>query len=84
MHDCGRLSRHFWLMRGMARTIGISLSAARRDGRLSTAGYTHAIATCCACGQSARCTDWMGRQGAGATALPDYCAVKPMIEALRS
>lgn len=83
MQDCGRLSRHFWLTRGMARTIGVNMSEALRDGKLSLAEYSHAIATCCACGQSARCIEWMSHQGAGAAALPEFCAVKPVIEALR-
>lgn len=84
MQESGRLSRHFWLMQGMARTLDLNLSEALRTGRLSREAHAGAIADCCACGKTVRCMGWMAQQGAGADEAPDYCRLKPLLEALRS
>ncbi|MHC0053394.1 DUF6455 family protein [Actibacterium sp. D379-3] len=84
MEDNGRLSRHFWLTQGMARSIGVDLNGALKAGRLDRADYTQTVATCCGCGKSRRCMEWMALQGRGADALPDYCAIKPVLERLKA
>ena len=76
MEERGTLSRHFWLSRGMARAIGVDLTAARRDGRLDEDAQALLIARCSACGHGAECTHWLARHGAGAEAPPAFCALR--------
>lgn len=82
MEDCGRLSRHFWQVQGMARTVGADLNAALKDGRLQRADFSQLIATCCACGQMQRCMDWMALQGPGADHPPAFCPIGQELERL--
>ena len=84
MEDLGRLSRHFWLTQGMARTIGVNLNAALKSGRLTRDTYGETIAHCCACGRAQRCMGWMGRQSAGADRLPRFCEIAPVLEQLKN
>lgn len=84
MQDSGRLSRHFWLTRGMARTVGVNLNAAVKDGRLPRSEFAVAIATCCACGRSHRCIGWMAQQTSVPESAPDFCALKPVLDSLSS
>jgi len=84
MQESGRLSRHFWLIQGMARTLGVNLNEALRTGRLGRNVHAGAIADCCACGKTARCMGWLAQQGAGADELPRYCRLKPLLEGLKT
>lgn len=83
MDDEGRISTHFWLTQGMARSIGVNVNEALRKGRLDRGAYAELVARCCHCARTSDCMGWMARQGAGAEALPLWCAVKPAIEALK-
>jgi hypothetical protein len=84
MEDHGRLSKHFWLTQGMARTIGVNVNEALQSGHLGRGEYAELVAQCCHCDRCESCMAWMGRQLTGADALPDWCAVKPRLEALKA
>jgi hypothetical protein len=69
------------LTRGMARTLGVNLIEAVRDGWYSRAELGRLVDACAACGQSPRCTTWLAVTPK-AEALPTFCSNKTDIEAL--
>ncbi len=77
-----KLDEHYWLTRGMARALGLSLSGALRDKRLTGDDLSLMVARCVACGRKADCTQWLAHHGAGAPDLPGYCAIAPDLRAL--
>ncbi|RAP41422.1 hypothetical protein BYZ73_10795 [Rhodovulum viride] len=83
MEDQGRLSKHFWLTQGMARTIGVNLNDALRSGQLGRGEYSELVAACAHCGRAEECMRWMGHQVTGADRLPEWCAVGVRLEALK-
>ncbi|OLS52367.1 DUF6455 family protein [Rhodovulum sulfidophilum] len=83
MEDQGRLSQHFWLTQGMARTIGVNLNHALRSGQLGRGEYSELVARCCHCGRAEACMGWMGHQVSGADCPPDWCAVRCSLKALK-
>ncbi|TCO73928.1 DUF6455 family protein [Rhodovulum euryhalinum] len=83
MEDQGRLSKHFWLTQGMARTIGVNVNEALRAGNLGRGEFAELVATCCHCDRTERCIPWLARQGAGAEGVPDWCPLKARLEALK-
>lgn len=83
MEENGKVSRHFWLSQGMARTLGVDLNGALRDGRLARNDYADAIGQCCTCPHVRTCMGWLARQGAGAEAAPGYCALAPLLERVK-
>lgn len=83
MEEHGRLSKHFWLTQGMARTIGVNVNTALGCGRLGRGEFAELVAQCCHCDRTEKCLAWMACQRAGAETLPDWCAVKPGLEALK-
>lgn len=64
---------HFWLTRSMARSIGLSLTDAMIDGRLSPQGYSEMVTRCRQCPFVTQCEQWLAENGAGADAVPDFC-----------
>jgi len=80
----GRVDAHFWLTQGMARTLGINLSEAMAEGRLDADDYAEMVTRCRGAACCARCIAWMGQQGAGASAAPDFCVNADRLNALRS
>lgn len=83
MEDHGKLSKHFWLTQGMARTIGVNVNEALRAGRIGRGEYAELVAHCCHCDRAEQCLAWMGQQQTGAETLPGWCAVKPRLEELK-
>ncbi|MBN2906379.1 MAG: hypothetical protein JXJ18_06715 [Rhodobacteraceae bacterium] len=83
MEDQGKLSKHFWLAQGMARTIGVNVNEALSVGRMGRGEFAELVARCCHCDRGESCMAWMACQSAGAEDLPGYCALKPRIEALK-
>lgn len=71
----------FSLTRGMARTLGVNLIEAVRDGWYSRAELDRLVDTCARCGRSARCQSWLAVTSKAA-ALPFYCRNKGPLEAL--
>ncbi|MEX5727541.1 hypothetical protein Ga0609869_000894 [Rhodovulum iodosum] len=83
MDDSGKLSTHFWLAQGMARTVGLKLPAELKAGRLDRSDLAHFVAECCCCDRTDHCISWLAVQARGAETPPVWCALKPRIEALK-
>lgn len=76
-------SESYWRTQGMARAIGVDLTGAMVDGWLTRAGFGTMVMNCELCAHSGECAKWLSRHGAGSTALPEFCANKAGLEALR-
>jgi hypothetical protein len=77
-----KLDEHYWLTQSMARALGLSISGALRDERLTHDDLSLIVARCVACGRKADCTQWLAHHGAGAPDLPEYCAIAPDLRAV--
>jgi hypothetical protein len=64
----------FWIARSVARMLGLDLSAALADGRLTPAGYATLVARCETCPVAAGCQRWLARQRFDAAAPIEGCA----------
>ncbi|NEY90412.1 DUF6455 family protein [Tabrizicola oligotrophica] len=74
--------RAWGFTRGMARTVGISLTEAVVEGWLSRGELGCMVEACRTCGQTVKCTDWLAST-VKAEALPDFCQNAPAIGSLR-
>lgn len=83
MSKLGDPSMHFWITIGMARTLGLNLSDAMLDGRLSQSTYIDLVARCSACPQAQMCMQWMGQQTSLAAAPPENCPNAAALGALK-
>lgn len=79
----GEIERHFWLTRSVARMIGVNLSEAMADGRLTEQGYTDLVARCRTGGCCATCEAWLATQTGRAEAAPAHCANADALNRLR-
>ncbi len=70
----GDPAKAFWLTRSVARTMGINLSGALAEGRLTSEGYAEMVTRCRTCNQVEQCELWLARSGAGASSAPADCA----------
>ena len=80
----GDINRHFWLLRSVARSMDIDLSAAMAEGRLTEAGYAEMVTRCRARSCSGTCMAWLACQQAIAEAAPDGCANAEELRRLKS
>ena len=80
----GDIERHFWLNRSVAREIGVNLSKAMAEGRLSSEGYAELVTRCHAGGCHEACQQWLAAQtGDRPDGTPEYCANADILERLR-
>ena len=70
----GDIERHFWLNRSVARVMGVNLSEAMAEGRLSEAEYSALITRCRAGGCAVMCEAWLATQTGEVTEAPSHCA----------
>ena len=70
----GEPNRAFWLTRSVARTVGVNLSEAMNEGRLSADEYAGLVTRCRMCPHPETCEVWLAANGAGAPLVPDHCA----------
>jgi hypothetical protein len=71
----GDPARHFWMTRSVARVMGVSLSTAMAEGRLSSDEYAKMVTRCRACQQVADCELWLATVRNGpAEIAPVGCA----------
>lgn len=80
----GDINRHFWLLRGVARSMGIDLGTAMAGGKLSEADYAAMVTRCRAGGCGEACTAWLGCQQRIAEAPPAGCANAETLMRLKS
>ena len=77
------IEQHFWLTRSVARVMGVSLSEAMADGRLSLDQLTEMVSRCRAAGCHKACLQWLADQSATADAAPAHCASAQLLKQLR-
>ena len=77
------VERHFWLARSVARVLGVNLSAAMAQGRLSATQYSEMIDRCQSGGCHASCEAWLARPSGSADAAPAECRIARILERLR-
>ena len=79
----GDPARHFWLTRSVARSLGVSLSEAMSDGRLSPQRYARMVTDCRRCPFTAECENWLAHTVPGAAEAPEICANSGVLNSLR-
>lgn len=78
----GEAATHFWLTRSVARTVGLSLSEAMAEGRLSPEDYAQMVTACRGCTQIAACQTWLGTQVGVAAEAPSFCLHRDTLKRL--
>lgn len=79
----GDPATHFWLTRSAARVMGISLSEAMADGKLSTQGYSRMVTTCRQCPFVAECQEWLATQAVPECRGYEHCPNRAQFEQLQ-
>jgi len=74
---------HFWLTRSAARAMGVNLSEAMADGRLSTQDYTKMVTACRTCHHVASCQAWLATEAVPRRAPFGECPHKSLLERLQ-
>lgn len=75
--------RAFWMLRGVARVMGINFSEAMVTGQLGRAGYSDMIDTCVRSQCMSRCSQWLGQCSGCVSEPPPGCANADRLERLR-
>ena len=74
----GDPNRHFYMARGVARVMGVNLSDALADGRLSPEAYATMITRCRGCALVEACEDWLSRTPESASPPPGCCLARTL------
>lgn len=69
----GDPARHFFMTRGVARVMGVSLSEAMQSGDLDPQGYARMVTRCRGCALVEACQEWLSSRVAGRTTPPPGC-----------
>lgn len=64
----------FWIARSVARVLGLDLSGALADGRLTPQGYAMLVARCENCRLAEGCQLWLAQQTGTPAAPIEGCA----------
>ncbi len=78
----GEIEKHFWLTRSVARCMGVSLTEAMAEGRLTPHDYAQMVTRCRGSGCDQHCQIWLAAQQARAGAAPEFCANAELLNAL--
>lgn len=86
MQPMGDANAHYWLTLGMARAVGVNLTQALHEGRITRAQYADIVTRCrtCAWGTDGGCAQWLARQSSLAEEVPKTCANHETFKALRA
>lgn len=79
----GDPTRHFWMTRSVARALGVSLSEAMVEGRLSKQGYADMVTRCRQCRFVHECESWLSQQVDRADSAPVCCQHATLFESLK-
>lgn len=79
----GDPARHFWMTRSVARAMGVSLSEAMIEGKLSEADYADMVTRCRQCLFVPDCQDWLADQSRGTATAPDCCQHAALFQSLK-
>ena len=84
MQPIGDMNFHYWLTLGMAKAVGVNLTNALHEGRISRAQYADIVTRCCGCTWGGGCVDWLAKQTDIADEVPLSCANHDTFKALRA
>lgn len=84
MQPMGDVHYHYWLTLGMAKAVGVSLTQALHDGRITRAQYADIVTRCRGCKWGGGCTEWLSRQSGIADEVPETCANHETFKALKA
>lgn len=73
IHPLGDSRTHFWLTTGMARAVGVDMSAAMHEGLVSQSDYADMVTLCRKCNFASDCGAWLDKQWGGPVAAPEQC-----------
>lgn len=77
------LERPFWMSRSVARVMGLNLSRAMSEGRLSPDEYAELVTLCRSADCHDACMRWLASQtGARPEGPPEYCACGGILKRL--
>ena len=79
----GDPARHFWLTRSVARTMGVNLSEAMSEGRLSAQGYAQMVTQCRKCPFVSQCENWLAHSATEISQAPEGCANAAILNGLK-
>ncbi|MFW8635255.1 DUF6455 family protein [Cribrihabitans pelagius] len=79
----GSIFRHLWLLKAVAESAGVDLSAALKDRRLSGLEYARMVTSCRGAGCSNRCALWLSAGQGGKGTVPAFCPSAELIERLK-
>jgi hypothetical protein len=69
----GSFDLHFWITRGMARRMGVSLTEAMHEGTLSQAEFAAMITRCRSCPGAEGCKAYLADPSEVPGSAPDWC-----------
>ncbi|MFU8883336.1 MAG: DUF6455 family protein [Rhodobacterales bacterium] len=79
----GDPDRHFWLVRSVARVMGLNLGAAVARGDLGRSDFRNMVNRCRTCPRVDRCESWLAASGGICATPPPGCAVAPDLTRLK-
>lgn len=72
-HVLGDPARHFFMTRGVARVMGLSLSEAMNAGELDPRRYADMVTRCRGCALVEACQEWLSSRVSGSATPPPGC-----------
>ena len=79
----GDPDRHFWLVRSVARVIGVSLGQAMVQGVIEQDECRQMINRCRTCALVGACEAWLAESGGRADAPPPGCVISTDLNRLK-
>lgn len=80
----GNPDLHFWITRGIARRLGVNLSANLQEGVLTRADLAGMVDRCRQCDGVAGCLAYLSENPDRAPAPPDWCRNAALLAELRA
>jgi hypothetical protein len=78
----GNPGLHFWLTRSVAKVMGISLTEAMAENRLSARDYATMVTACRQCALVENCQYWLSAQTALSASPPPGCVNAEILNSL--
>lgn len=69
----GDPARHFFMTRGVARVMGLSLAEAMDTGQLDPRRYADMVTRCRGCALVEACEEWLSSRVSGCASPPPGC-----------
>lgn len=82
-HALGDPARHFFMTRGVARVMGVSLNEAMNAGELAPDVYARMVTRCRGCALVEACQEWLAQQTHLSTTPPPGCCNASELSRLR-